>query len=127
MTHADSKVVLDFGPGTPVEPPAPGAPGMRALLESPLREAAVVYINGQRAGSVWHPPYELEVGHLLRPGENRFRIVVGNLAINEIAGKALPNYRLLNLRYDERFQPQGFENIQPLPSGILGPLRLVQR
>jgi hypothetical protein len=52
------------------------------------------------------------------------RIVVANTAINEIAGKALPNYRLLNLRYGERFAPQGFEHIAPLPSGLLGPVQL---
>ena len=27
--------------------------GMQAWLDAPVREAAVVYINGQRAGSVW--------------------------------------------------------------------------
>ena len=45
-----------------------------------MREAAVVYVNGQRAGSVWHPPYSVEVGALLRPGENKIRIVAANLA-----------------------------------------------
>ena len=56
------------------------ASGMRALLESPVREAAIVYINGQRAGSVWHPPYEIDITGLLHAGENTLRIVVANLA-----------------------------------------------
>jgi hypothetical protein len=34
---------------------------------------------------------------------------------------------LLNDRFDERFQPQDLNNLQPLPSGILGGLRLVAR
>jgi hypothetical protein len=80
---------------------------MRALLESPVRESALVYINGERAGSVWRPPYELPVKLFLHPGKNRIRVVVANLAINEMAGRALPDYHLLNLRYGERFVPLG--------------------
>jgi hypothetical protein len=118
-----SREVIDFGPGTPVPPPPPG-PGMRALLESPVRECAVVFVNGQRAGSVWHPPYELDVTKFLRAGKNQIRLVVANLAINEMAGRSLPDYRLLNLRYGERFVPQGYKDLHPLPSGILGSVTL---
>jgi alpha-L-rhamnosidase len=118
-------IVIDFGEGQTVTPTGPpGAPGMRALLESPVRESAVVFVNGQRAGTVWHPPYQLDLIRFMHAGENQLRIVVANTAINEIAGKSLPNYRLLNLHYGERFTPQGFEHIAPLPSGILGPVRL---
>jgi hypothetical protein len=118
------EVVLDFGRGQIVMPEKRAGPGMRALLESPVRESALVYVNGQKAGSVWHPPYELDVTRFVHTGENELRIVVANLAINEMAGRPLPNYKLLNLRYGERFQPQGFENLAALPSGILGPVTL---
>ena len=64
------------------------------------------------------------LSRFLHPGYNQLRIVVANTAINEIAGASLPSYKLLNLRYGERFTPQGFENIMPLPSGILKPVRL---
>jgi hypothetical protein len=117
---------LSFGEGTPVEPDR-RPNGMRALLESPVREAAQVYINGQFAGSVWHPPYELDVSKFLRIGENQIRIVVANTAINALAGQALPDYKLLNLRYTERFTPQDMKDLKPLPSGILGPVRLVSK
>ena len=100
---------------------------MRAWLDAPIREAAVVYVNDQRAGAVWCPPYALEVTRLLKPGLNRLRIVVGNTAINYMAGHKLPDYKELNQRYGERFQPQDMENLQPLPSGMLGPVRLVAR
>ncbi len=116
---------LHFGEGEVVAPAGPlGPPGMRALLESPVRESAVVFVNGQRAGTVWHPPYQLDLAGLLHAGNNHLRILVANTAMNEIAGHALPNYRLLNLRYGERFTPQGFEHIAPLPSGLLGPVQL---
>jgi hypothetical protein len=100
---------------------------MRAWLESPVREAAVVYINSQRAGTVWRPPYEIDVTKLLQPGDNTLRVEVGNLAINELAGQSLPDYRLLNLRYGVRFEPQDMENLKPLPSGMMGPIRITSR
>jgi hypothetical protein len=118
-------VALDFGAGTPVEPATGRRPGTRALLESPVREAAVVWVNGQRAGTVWCPPYKLDVAKLLKAGDNAIRIVVGNTAINALAGQSLPDYKLLNLRYGDRFQPQTMDHLQPLPAGILGPVRLI--
>jgi len=45
--------------------------------------------------------------------------------MNYMAGHSLPDYRLLNLRYGERFQPQDLDKIEPLPSGLLGPVRLI--
>src|SRR5438876_10598550 len=99
--------------------------GMQAWIEGPVREAAVVYVNGRRAGSVWCPPYSLDLTRLLRPGENRLRIVVGNLAINYMAGHRLPDYRLLNLRYGERFQAQDMDKVRPIPSGLLGRIRII--
>ena len=110
---------------TPVPKPDPlPAFNMRAYLEGPVRETAEVYVNGQRVGVVWHPPYSIDVTSLMKPGKNELTIIVGNSAINSLAGHSLPDYRLLNDRYGERFVPQGMENLQPLPSGIVGELRL---
>jgi hypothetical protein len=117
---------LTFGEGTPVDPSSErrAANGIRAWLESPVREAAAVYVNDQLAGMVWRPPYEVNVTGLLHSGENKIRIVVANLAINSMARGPLPDYKLLNARYGERFQAQDLVNLQPLPSGLLGPIRL---
>jgi hypothetical protein len=120
-------VVIDFGQGTPV--PFPSLPvefNMRAYLESPVREAAQVYVNDQLAGYVWHPPFRVDLSPFLKPGKNELRIVVGNTAINELAGTSLPNYRLLYARYGKLFEPQGMHDLEPLPSGILGPVTLVE-
>jgi hypothetical protein len=120
-----TSVVLDFGEGTPVARPDPLPEfNLRSFLDGPVREAAEVYVNGKRAGVVWHPPYTLDVTTLLKPGKNELRIVVGNTAINELSGCALADYRLLNDRYGERFVPQGMENLQPLPSGLTGGVKL---
>jgi len=76
---------------------------------------------------VWCPPYEVAVGNLLRAGENQVRIMVANLAINDMAKGPLPDYKGLSAKYGERFQPQDMGNLRPLPSGILGPVRLLAR
>lgn len=124
--QAGRSVQLDFGEGQAV-PEQPRKNGMRAWLDAPVRDAAVVYINEQRVGAVWCPPFALDVAKLLKPGANRVRIVVGNTAINHLAGSKLPDYKELNQKYGERFQPQDMENLQPLPSGLLGPVRLITR
>jgi hypothetical protein len=126
MLKPGKKVYVNFGKGAPIEPHI-RQNGTQAWIDSPVREAAVVYVNGNRAGSVWCPPYELEVTPSLHQGANTFRIVVGNLAINSMAGKSLPDYRLLYSRYGKRFEPQDMDNLQPLPSGLLGPITLVAR
>ena len=80
--------ILDFGAGVPVEEPNPlPEHSMKAYLEGPVREAAEVYVNGQRAGCVWRPPYQLDVTKFLRAGTNDLRIEVGNTAINSLAGQ----------------------------------------
>jgi len=117
--------VLDFGSGTAIDEPNPLPQfSMKAYFEGPVREAAEVYVNGERAGFVWHPPYTIDVARFLKVGENNLRIVVGNTAINSLAGHAVPSYRLLNERYGERFKPQDMGTLQALPSGILGNLQL---
>jgi hypothetical protein len=48
------------------------------------------------------PALLLDVTSLLKNGDNQLRIVVGNLALNYMAGHPLPDYKLLNLRYGVR-------------------------
>jgi len=124
MLREGLRVQLDFGEGEAL-PEQPIKAGMQVWFDPPVREAAVVYLNDQRAGSVWCPPYKLDVSGLLKPGENRLRIVVGNLALNYMAGHRFPDYRLLNLRYGERFQAQDMDKVKLIPSGLLGTIRII--
>lgn len=124
---AGHAVVLDFGEGIRVAKPDPlPSANMRAYLEGPVREAALVYVNDKLAGYVWRPPYRVDLSRDLKPGTNQVRIEVGNTAINELAGGAMPNYRLLRDLYGVEFDPQGMNDLESLPSGILGKLTLVK-
>lgn len=116
---------LNLGEGTPL--PVQERAHFQAWIDSPVREAAEVYLNGHRVGVIWHPPYELDVTPFLHAGQNELRIVAGNLAVNEMAGSPLPNRAALTARYGERFVDQGNELIQPVPSGLTGPVRLIPR
>ncbi len=126
LLRDNSELRLDFGQGTSI-PVQTLRNGMQAWYEGPIREAAVVYVNDKRAGALWCPPYSLDVTRLLRPGTNKIRVMVGNTAMNYMAGHSLPDYRLLNLRYGERFQPQDMDKVQAITSGLLGPIRLIPR
>jgi hypothetical protein len=122
----DARYLLDFGEA--MAEPLPSPPGhnnMRAYLEPPVREVAEVFVNGKHAGIVWRPPYRIDITANVHPGANQLRIVVANTAINELAGQTPPDYRLLADRYDVRFVPQDMENLRPLPSGLLGPVKLL--
>jgi alpha-L-rhamnosidase len=122
-----TRLMLDFGEGRPIENDRPpDAPGMHALLVPPIREAAVVYVNGKRAGSLWHPPYRIDITSLVHRGENRTEVRVFNTAINLLAGQPPRDYSALYAKYGKRFEPQDMENLHPIPSGMMGPVRLIE-
>jgi hypothetical protein len=120
------RLLLDFGPGTPIaNHRPPEAPGMHALLDPPIRDAAIIYVNGRRAGSLWHPPYRIDLSGFVHPGENRLEVHVYNTAINELAGQPPRDYSSLYAKYGKRFTPQDVENLEPIPSGVLGQVKLI--
>jgi hypothetical protein len=126
MLNDALSVSFDFGQPKPSQERA-GGQGYHANLDAPVREAAIVYVNDERVGSVWCPPYAIDVTGKLKAGENKIRVEVANLAVNYMASIKLPNYDYAGVteKYGNRFQPQNLNLIQPLPSGLLGPVRLV--
>jgi hypothetical protein len=128
---------LPGSPNSQPEPQAIGAnglpnplitragPGMHAYFDPPIREAALVTINGAPAGALWHPPYRLDVTKLLKPGVNHVEIHVYNTALN--AWSALPphDYQPLIAKYGDRFQMQDLNRVRPISSGILGTVQLL--
>jgi hypothetical protein len=120
----DRHVVLELGPSRPL-PVVSRQHGMQAWLDAPVREAAVVTVNGHRVGSVWCPPYRIDIGDAVIAGNNRLRIDVGNTATNAMAAEPLPSYERLERQYGVRFEPQDMNQIRAEPSGLFGPVRLV--
>jgi hypothetical protein len=111
-------------------------PGMHAYFDPPIREAALVTINGQAAGALWHPPYRLDVTKLLKVGINHVEIQVYNTAINAWSTEPPRDYGPLIAKYGDRFQMQDIckpgsdwarhcvSALEPIPSGILGTVEL---
>jgi hypothetical protein len=128
---AGTRVFLDFGAAAAVDREALPGGTMRgnsfaALIAPPIREAATIFINGQRAGTIWAPPYRVDVTALLRDGSNDIRIDVYNTAINQLAeGGRLPDVAAVTEHYGQRFRLQDVDDVKPIPSGILTVPRLM--
>ncbi|WP_206244369.1 glycosyl hydrolase [Novosphingobium terrae] len=117
MLDLGSPQSLDQPQGMPARP--------QAEIAAPVREAAIVRINGEEVGTLWAPPYRLDITRALHKGRNEIDIMVMNGAVNALAGHAPADRRLLTLRYGERFQDQDQDRILPQPSGLSGPITLL--
>jgi hypothetical protein len=112
--------------GVPVAmPDVIKGPGMRAWYDPPVREAAIVFVNGHRVGSLWHPPYRLAVSGFLKQGQNQVVIKVYNTAMNAWAALPPHDYKPLIAKYGDRFQMQDLDQVKPVSSGLLGTIHLL--
>jgi hypothetical protein len=123
--HGGEHMLLHFAASKPIsDTQVAGTPGMRAWLEPPIREAALVLVNRKPIGALWHAPYEIDVSPAVHAGTNTLELRVFNTAINELAGQPPRDYTALKAKYGNRFQMQGMNDLQPVPSGIVGPVHL---
>jgi hypothetical protein len=120
---AARKLVLDFGETKPLLAESASEPRAGARLQAPVREAAIVFVNGQRAGSTWCPPYQVDVTKLFRDGVNTVEIHVYNLASNQLAGKPRPR-PMRDASAGDWFEGLGKDFLVPLPAGLLGTITL---
>jgi hypothetical protein len=84
-----------------------------------------VRLNGQPLGVVWAPPFRVDCSAALREGENELVVTVAGAWHNRLVGEArreLPKRTRTNITVSER---QPFEDHEPIPSGLFGPVRLV--
>ena len=100
--------------------------GQRVLLDlGHVAEAARVYLNGYDAGISCFSPHVLDISGLIRTGANFLVIEVANTWLNRlIADDSLPEeqrktHTNLTTGSDKRWR-----NMQPKPSGLLGPVLL---
>ena len=93
-----------------------------ALDLGSVKEIATVRLNGKPLGTVWCPPWRVDVGDALRTGDNQLEIDVVNLWRNRLIGDAAKPA-------DERVTRTTIvaTPTEPLlPSGLLGPVRLMR-
>ncbi len=122
------RILLDFGMGKPtVDTRPPGSNGIRALLDPPVGEAAIILVNGVRVGSLWHPPYRIDITNYMHSGTNQVTVRVFNTAINLMAGQPPRDFSALYAKYGRRFDMQDMDNLQPIPSGLMGRVKLVEK
>lgn len=86
-------------------------------------DEAVVKLNGEELGIVWTKPAEVDVTHVAKVGTNQLEVSVVNLWPNRLIGDAsLPpdkRYTVTNMRKFVATSPL-------LPSGLLGPVRIME-
>ncbi len=123
----------------------PGTRRPRFLDLGAVKNLAEVRLNGQRLGIVWTAPWRVDISSAVRRSGNRLEIEVTNLWPNRLIGDArLPREQrrtVTNVRtYDRvltantpffRICPHCTERIRTgeeralLPSGLIGPVRLL--
>jgi len=106
---------------------APAFQGLGVDLDlGSVRETADIHINDAPAGVAWMRPYRCDITRLIKPGKNRIRVDVTNLLINKILGDGPIDYSEVYAKYGRRFPPGDEWEVvrEPLPSGLLGPVRL---
>ncbi len=74
-------------------------------------------------GTVWRPPFQVDVTPVLKKGSNSVRVVVANTWKNRLIGDQQPGMTQVT------FAPSAAERADaPLvPSGLIGPVRLVEQ
>jgi len=87
-----------------------------------VHEIAEVKVNGKLCGTVWSPPWRVDVTDALKSGENKLQIEVVNFWPNRIIGDAsLPKEQRLTQTNIRKLTAQ-----TPLePAGLLGPVQLL--
>jgi hypothetical protein len=94
-----------------------------------VRESARVSVNGRPAGIIVAHPFRIDIGDLLRPGENTLEIEVTNLSANRIRDldqRGVPWKRFHDINFvDINYKPFDASGWPLTPSGLIGPVTLI--
>jgi len=85
-----------------------------------VRELAEVSINGRVAGTVWHAPYRVNIGPLVRKGSNVLQVRVANLWVNRLIGDLQPDAQKVTYTTIPTYLPAAALR----RSGLIGPVQL---
>ncbi len=86
-----------------------------------VKNLAEVTVNGKPLGVVWHAPYRVDATTALKPGKNQVAIKVTNAWVNRLIGDEQPNAVRITFADTKPYNA----NSPLLPSGLLGPVRVV--
>lgn len=94
-----------------------------------VREVASVKLNGKDLGTVWHIPFQLYAGDVLKSKGNVLEIEVTNLSANymRLRDQQQPDWKKfydINM-VDITYKKFDATRWQPMPSGLLGPVKLI--
>jgi hypothetical protein len=113
---------------TSFEVPAGAIAGARRLVLDlgEVKETARVSLNGREVGTVWTPPYRVDITGAVAPGTNALRVEVANLLANRIIGDLAAPAAGTYMRSNVITGPRApLTAASPLhPSGLIGPVRI---
>ena len=100
------------------------APGAHQWLDlGDVQNLAEVSVNGTDLGIVWKKPFRVDMTGAAKPGANRIEVKVTNLWVNRMIGDRQPG---APTQYTFT-RPVFYKAGSPLlPSGLLGPVRVLQ-
>ena len=90
---------------------------------SEIHDIATVYVNGIYCGTIWTPPYVLDISKAIRKGNNSIEIVVTNTWHNRLLGDAA---KPAGERVTYTTYPFDFSKNKVAPSGIIGAVEIMQ-
>ncbi len=85
---------------------------------------ATIKVNGIECGTLWTPPFELDITRAVKPGENKIEIQVTNTWHNRLIGDSLvsPDKKITWTNAPFRLKDKPL-----LPAGLIGPVKIVIR
>jgi beta-galactosidase/beta-glucuronidase len=89
-----------------------------------VKNLAEVLVNGQSVGIAWKTPFRVNISKAIHAGENQLVVKVTNLWVNRLIGDQQPGVTDPVTYTTEAF----YRADSPLlPSGLLGPVKIISR
>jgi hypothetical protein len=88
-----------------------------------VKNIAEVSVNGKPLGVLWKTPFRVDVSSALKAGANTVEIKVTNLWVNRLVGDQQPD---VTRKYTYTAQQFYRADSPLLPSGLLGPVRVIR-
>ncbi len=88
-----------------------------------VKDLAEVTVNGQKVGTVWKAPFRIDVSKEMHPGQNTIEVRVANLWVNRLIGDQQPDAAT---KYTFTTHNPYKAQSPLLPSGLLGPVQIIE-